>query len=408
MALVIKVKNPQLPEHEDTFLTAKYTAGGTSLTIKSNEGWAANEVLVIGHPGDEKCEQITIDSLTGNTTINLTGALKFDHSIDAPCFRSRWNQISLERKASGGAYAEITEGKFTIEWDEKDGHSKIPVAAGVASDTYKWRFYNSASATYSDYSGELPGTGLTQFHAGYLIEIVRYFGKIPAHLGITDLDILRSLNRGQREVDTMHDRWWFALTEDDSSSRIASIAATYKYNLTANFRGMDVLQVLDTNTQKYNLSYFPLIEFDTYKVDDANTANHNDSTQIWTLLPPDTSNTIGYVGVHPTPKTTGLWFYRRYWRFLPELTSFASSTLIPLPETLVNWALFELWKLREDRDNAGFYYQLYTENVNLLKRVQRRQIGQAEIQRFRGQRGYSRLFGEFSLRSIDTLRENYW
>jgi hypothetical protein len=90
------------------------------------------------------------------------------------------------------------------------------------------------------------------------------------------------------------------------------------------------------------------------------------------------------------------------------LTNFASRTLIPLPETLINWSLFELYKLREDRDNASFYYQLYTENVNMLKRIQRRQIGQAEIQRFRGQRGYSRLFGDFSMQSADTVRENYW
>ena len=406
MAKIIKVKNPLLPEGEETYLTAKYSSG-TTMTVKNTEGWADNDVVVVGHPGDEKTEAGTVASTTGASTITLDSALSFAHAIDTPLNRSLYNQISLERKASGGAWAVISEGLQNIEWDEKDGYSKVSVAAGVDSDTYRWRFYNTKSLAYSAYSGELPGTGLTQFHAGYLIEVIRYFGKFPANLGISDLDILRSLNRGQREIDTMHDRWWFALTEDTDATRLTSIASTYKYDLPSDFRGMDTLKVHDTNDQRYNLSYQPLVEFDSFKVDDADTANDSDSTQYWTLLPPDSDNTIGYLGVHPTPKTTGIYFYRRYWRFLPELTSFASKTLIPLPETLINWALFELWKLREDRDNASFYYQQYSENVRMLKMIQRRQIGQADIQRFRGQRGYSRLFGNFSQRS-DQLRETYW
>lgn len=407
MAKTIKIKNPKIPEKEDTFLTTKYSSG-TALTVRDNEGWAQHDVAVCGHPGDENCEARLLTSVSGNTTLNIASAYKRSHDVDSPVFRSDWNQISLERKPSGGAFAEIAEGKQDIEWDEKDGFTKINVAAFVSSDTYRWRFYNSGSGTYSDYSGELPGTGLTQFHAGYLIEVVRYFGKIPAHLGITDLDILRSLNRGQREVDTMHDRWWFALTQDTDATRVTSVANTYKYDLPTLFRGMDVLQVLDEQNQRYNLTFVPLIEFDSMKVDNADTSNHTNFTRAWTLLPPDDSNLVGYFGVHPTPEDTSIYFYRRYYRFLPELTSFASKTLIPLPETLINWALFEIYKLREDRDNASFYYQLYTENVNMLKRIQRRQIGQAEIARFRGQRGYSKLFGEYGVSNFDSYRETHW
>lgn len=407
MSKLIKIKHPLLPSEEETYLTIKYLASG-NYTVKSNEGWNTNDIAVIGYPGDEKTEQVIVNGISGNTVISPTAAGKFEHAIDTPLFKSRYNQISLERKPSGGSFAEIAEGKSNIEWDERDGHSKLRVAAGADSDTYRWRFYNSASGEYSQYSGELPGTGLTQFHAGYLIEAARYFGKIPANIGVDDLDILRSLNRGQREIDTMHDRWWFALTEDDSSSRIASVANTFKYNLTSNFRGMDVLRVLDEEDQKYNLSFIPLIEFDSYKTDDQNTSNHGNHPKFWTLLPPDSDNTIGYFGVHETPEDTALYFYRRYWRFLPELTSFASTTLIPLPEALMNWAIFELYKLREDRDNASFYYQLYTENVRMLKQIQKRQIGQAEIARFRGQRGYSQLFGALAFQSVDTIRERYW
>jgi len=407
MAKLLQIKHPVIPLEEETYLSARYSSG-TVWTVKSNEGWNTNDIVVVGNPGEEATEQVILSTLSGDTVINSTAAGKNTHSIDTPLFKSRYNQISVERKPSGGSFAEITEGKVNIEWDERDGNTKVRVSAGSDSDTYKWRFYNSASGEYSAYSGELPGTGLTQFHAGYLVDAVRYFGKIPASSGVRDIDILKSLNRGQRQVDTMHDRWWFALTEDDSSSRVQAVADTYKYGLTSNFRGMDVLQVLDTNDQRYNLSYIPLVEYDSYKVNNVNTSDRSDSTRFWTLLPPDSSNSIGYFGVHPTPDTTDNYYYRRYWRFLPELTSFSSLTLIPLPEILINWGLFEIYKLREDRDNAAFYLSLYQQNIDMLKRIQRRQIGQAEIARYRGPRGYSKLFGEFSVSDIETQRTNFW
>lgn len=406
MASIIKVKNPNLPQSEETSLSAKYTSG-TSLTVKNSEGWADNDIVVVGNPGQEKTERGLVSGVSGNTIVTLDSALNFDHPIDTPLFRSEYNQISLERKPSAGAYAVISEGLQNIEWDEKDGYTKIKVAAGETTDTYKWRFYNSLTAQYSAYSGELPGTGLTQNYAGYLIEIIRSWGKIPAQLGVDDLWILRSLNRGQRNIDALHDRWWFALVEDSASTRITSIAGTYKYDLPSTFRAMHTLSVLDTNDQRYNLSYVDILEFDSFKVD-TSTSSRSDTTKYWTLLPPDSSNTVGYFGVHSTPVSTDNYFYRRYWRFLPELTSFASQTLIPLPETLINWVMYEMYKMKQDRDNAAFYLALYKENVEMLRRLQRRQVGQAEIQRFRGQRGYSKLFGELGLSSNETARENYW
>lgn len=407
MAKIIKVKNPQLPQKEETVLTAKYSSG-TTLTVKNNQGYAADVIVIAGYPGDEKTEQQIVATVSGATTITIDAALKFSHAIDTPLFMYSYNQISLERKASGGAWAQIAEGLVDIQWDEKDGFTKISVAAGVDSDTYRWRFYNSATTTYSDYSGELAGTGLTHKQAGYMIEVVRSVAKIPANLGIDDLWLLRSFNRGQRQVDTMHDRWFFALVDDDASTRIQAEADVWKYDLPDTFRAMDVVQVLDTNSQRYNLSYIPSIAFDKYKIDTSAGAS-SDATVMWTLLPPDSSNTVGYFGVHPTPDTTTNYFYRRYWRFLPDLTTFASSTLLPLPETLINWALFEIYKLREDRDNAMFYYQQFLENINMLRRLQRRQVGQSQLFRFRGQRAFQDMFGSSAVPSnTDWYRENYW
>lgn len=410
MAKTIKIKHPPLPSKEETYLTAQTAAAATASTVRSNEGWAANDVMILGRPGQEQCEQVLVTSVSGNSTINHA-ATKFAHNKNAPIFRSDYNQISVERKPSGGAYAVIAEGLKNIEWDEKDGFSYVDVAAGVDGDYYKWRFYNSGSASYSSYSGELPASGMTHLYAGYIIEQIRLFSKLPAELGLTDQDLLRILNRGQQRVDSLAPsggRWWFTLTEDTDATRVTSVANTFKYDLPSTFRAMDVVKVLDEDDMKRNLSFVPLIEFDAMKQNNADTSTHNNTVSSWTLLPPDSSNTVGYFGVHNTPEDTSLYFYRRYWRFLPELTSPFSQTLIPLPEVLFSFAMHMIYRLREDSDTANDYLKDFNEGIKMLKLLQRRQIGQAEFQRFRGQRGYSRLFGDYNGAIGDSHRENYW
>lgn len=407
MAKLIKVKNPALPQKEDTFLT-EYNPGDNTLTVKNNQGFSSNDIVVVGHPGYEKTEQAVVSSTTGDTTITLSGALKFSHGIDTPVYKYDYNQISLERKPSAGAFAEIAEGKVNIQWDERDGYTKIQVAAGLDSDTYKWRFYNTSSTAYSDYSAELPGGGLSFYHAGFLVSAVREFAKIPANAGVSDKFIMAALNRGQRKVDTMHDLWWFSKTIDTDATRVQSEADVYKYDLPNGFRAMDVVQVLDENDRRYDLDYVPRVVFDSLKQNNADTATHTSNTSQWTLLEPDSDNYNGYFGVHPTPDDDTLYFYRRYYQYLPELTTFASRTLIPLPEILFDYALYEIYRIREDRENASDHLGFFKDGVNLMKRVQRRQAGQAQLLHFRGQRGFADLFGGLTNLDADTMRELYW
>lgn len=407
MAKLLKIKNPPFPSQEETYIASNYTSGIT-LTVRNSEGFADGDIIVVGNPGEEQTEQASVASAPTSTTITIDSALNFSHNQGVPIYKVQYNQVSIERKPTGGSYAVIVAGLQNLEWDEKDGYSKVYVTEGEDTDTYKWRFYNSATNTYSTYSGELPGTGLTAQYAGHMIEVIRMFAKLPAKSGLTDLQLLSMLNRGQKKIDSLHDRWWFALTEDSSSTRVQAIAGTYQYDLPSTFRGMDSVKVLDTNSLKYNLTFVPMIEFDSLKID-TSSGTRDDTTKCWSLLPPDSSNTIGYFGVHPTPETTTNYFYRRYYRFMPDLSSFASQTLIPLPEALINWVMYEIYKIREDRDNSKYYLGLFNEDVVNLRRLQRRQIGQAEIVRFRGQRGYGRLFGDGLVGlSNDTYRENYW
>jgi hypothetical protein len=171
---------------------------------------------------------------------------------------------------------------------------------------------------------------------------------------------------------------------------------------------LDAILILDENSRKFPIKYIPRIEFDNFKIDNTDTSTHNNNVRGYTFLPPDASNSVGYFGVHSTPEDNALYFYRRYWRFLPNLTNFASTTLIPLPEILINFAIFELYKLKEDKDNATFYYGFVKEGIDMLRRLQRKQIGESQILYWRGQTGFANMFGNPQPQSLDTQRELYW
>ena len=203
----VKVSNPELTPDESTYLTADYSSG-TTLTVRNSEGLTTSWYAIIGEPGQEQTEAIVISASPTDTTVTIGSALNFAHPKSTPIYLSQWNQISFERKPTGGSYAVISGSPSAIEWDEPDKKSLIVVDGGVTTDTYKWRFYNSTTAGYSDYSDELAGTGLTRFKVGALIQQVR---KNPIVQSVDDETIIGYFNDYQADLvyPEIPKAWWF-------------------------------------------------------------------------------------------------------------------------------------------------------------------------------------------------------
>lgn len=402
MALRLRIKNPDVNREQFTTLTASIAAAGTASTVASNDDFAANDYIVLGNPGENQAEIVLISSVSGNNTINH-GACKFAHGPGTPIYKILYNQISVERQANGsGAYSEIAEGKVNIDIDSRDGFTIVSVAAGTSADNFKWRFYHANQGTYSSYSDVLAGTGASETSVAYMLAEFRAEARVPDHQAVTDEQVIRWFNAGQKRVAANHDRWWFLLTEDSDTTT----ANQYKFGLDTDFDRMEAV-IFDDGELEYRLRYISLAEFDQYRIDNA-TAPSTDSPRVWTLLPPDGSNTKGYVGVHTPILSASLTLKKRYYKSMATLETFGDTTPIPLPEILVNFALWQFWKSRGQRDVAGEYYALYLQGIDLLKKMQRREVGQADFIKWRGHRGRSRLFGEIGPVYSDTLRENYW
>lgn len=398
--LRVRVKNPDIFREEITHVGTDYSSG-TALVVASNDDIAANDYLVIGNPGEETTELGRVSSVSGATSVTLSAALKFAHGANSPIFKSLYNQISLERKPASGAYAEITEGKIEIDFDARDGFTIISVAAGLSTDTFKWRFYNVATTGYSDYSGELAGTGLTRNSVGYLIAQFRRMAGVPDHESIPDEQIIQWFNDCHDMVESEYDRWWFLLKEDTDTTT----ANQYKFDLDSDFARMEAVLFNDGNAN-YRLKYITLAEFDQLRINAAS-APSSDSPHWWTLLPPDSSNTKGYVGVHTPILTAALVLTKRYYKEMATLDNFDDTTAIPTPMILVNYALMKYYLSKEQFNTANIYKREYNDDMLQLKKTQRRQVGQIRsIKEWRGHGGYDNLYGSAAGDYSDTVREN--
>lgn len=403
----LKIYNPDLRYEEQTYLEADYSSG-TTLTVRNNEGFTDDWFVVVGEPGQEQTEARQIDSTTGNTTITLASALRFSHPKSTPVYLSRWDQWEVRRSStSGGTYTAITNSPFSIEWDDASLSTTVVDDAGATTDYYKWRAYNSVTATYSSYSDPLPASGLLRSQVGYLIEQVRLN---PLAKSVDDDTIIRYFNEFQELVyEEMPTAWWFHKTGTD----VSTAASDYDYSIDDNwddFLSMDYLlyrYVSGSLENIYPLTWSPLPEFYNLKADQ-NQAD-DDNVKYWTLLPPDSSSAKGYIGIHPTPETADC-YIRPVYNYEPsDLNSFGDTIVIPKPKGYVDYALYRICDdIKMDEENANKFNSRVRASIVSLKKRARRQLGQPEFQRFRGQRGWSRLFGEQTGLNSSDARENYW
>ena len=402
----IQVSNPDLTQEERTYVSADYSSG-TTLTVGNNEGFAANDHIIVGEPGQEKTEEAAISSVSGSTSIVISAALNFAHAKSTPVYYSQYDQISFERKPTGGSYAAIAISPFDIEWDNADKKTLVAVSGGVSTDTYRWQFYDSVEANYSAYSGELAGTGLARTQVGFLFEQVR---RNPLAKEVDELALLDFFNDFQELVkEEIPKAWWFKKV----GTAVATAASDYDYSISTNWSDFEAMDTMlynyvsgDTDIT-YPLSWSPHIEMRNFK-SDANQSD-DDYARWWSLYPPDSSSARGYIALHPTPKTATCYLKPVYYFQLTALDSFDDTIIIPKPKGYVDYALYRICEdIKNDKGNADKFNLRVARDIVALKKRSRRQLGQPELFRFRGHRGWSKMFGEQTRLSSSESVENYW
>lgn len=403
----IRVVNPDLYESERLILDTDYTSG-TSLTVKSNFGIQDNDIIVLEDIGSEKAESMTVAGTTGNTTITLDSALKFSHQKGTVIYRSEYDQIEYSyRSSSTGDWTVLDT--IGIKWDDRE---TIKIHQG-ATDAYQYRFRfkNSASGNFSEYSPTIGGAGYSSNQIGKLVDATRAIILDFDRKIVSDKQIIEFLAEGKNIIKASRNNWYFWFKKDDGT--IKTIADTREYNLDDISTSIEYVKDVrfrdqsDDRDDLYQIKYKPELEFDLYVVDQDE--EPDDHIVRYTILPPDANSSSGYIKVDPIPETSNNGsFYIRYYQADSDFDDVADTTSIPIPGILVDYAVFKCEQIKGNDTRAQIYFNRFMgpaadrrnldrlTGIALLEQMQKGKltaIGQPrQMKYFRGRAAMSRMY----------------
>lgn len=420
----IRIPNPDIRNNQISGLGADYTSG-TSLTLVSTNGFEANSIIVVGNPGSDKSSSAPISSVDTITGLTLSAGLDHAYSKGTPVYRSEYDQIELGYYSGG--WTVITT--FDIQWDVFQ--SEYIHQGGVDATQYRFRFKNSLSGNYSEYSNTAIGSGFTKKQMGYLISNIRKVILDHERKVVSDTELLRYLNEAKDIIiaKTPKKGWWFWRKE--SLGDITTVASTSTYDLDTISESIEyILDVRYKDIKEnilYQLMYRTEFEFDEL-ISDLDREDDDAVTQ-YTLTPPDSTSTSGYIKLYPTPENTlsatlGGSLYIRYYQPDADYDDVSDTTLIPLPYIMEDYAVAQCFKIMGQDDKAKFYLEKFygvgedrkkfnaATGINLLELMNQRKGSPLprvqSIKRFMGRNAFRRLYGNRSVGSSDDYRERYW
>lgn len=171
--MIISVQNQlaSLPGIQYSFLSSNITSGGTTLPLKNinsfTDGWAVQ----IGKTGEAQSEIALISGAPSGGSANLSGTLRFDHSIDTPIYQIHYDSIIFERSTAGTAGTAIAIGTQLITPNSL--YTEFNDATGTTTYAYKTKFYNSGLTDVSSESDWFIPAG----PSFYSLQAVRQRGK---------------------------------------------------------------------------------------------------------------------------------------------------------------------------------------------------------------------------------------
>lgn len=363
MARRIRISLPLVDRTFKTYVSTDYTpVATTTLQTLNSTSFIADDLIVIGEPTEELTEAKKISSITDIDTISLASALNFSHPKGTPIYKVLWDFVSIESRASStGTFAEITQSP--LQWDNKNNETIYYDESGTDITEYRFRFYNSVTVSYAEYSPTITGAGFSKQQVGYMIRSVREIVNDKERKIVSDDEIIRFFNLAQDIIYGQNPKYWFLLVDTYKlGTGISTVGGTNVYDLDnyANFGHLDRLRFKYDNgstQQIYDLTNQNSTAFDINIYDLSQTGN--DYAEGYKLLPPDSTSTKGYLQIFSTPVNAVGTLYPLYYRQMATLDTVEDSTPVPLPNLLENFAIGQIEKIKGNETKAKIYEDMF-------------------------------------------------
>lgn len=356
--------------------------------------------------------------------MTLASALTFSHQKGTIIQRVVWDFVEIEWNVAG-VWTLITQSP--IQWDNKNNETVYFHSSGTQANEYRFRFYNSVTASYSEYSPTLTGAGFARNQVGEMIKNVRVLtNDLDRKYIEEDVQIVEFFNAAQDIIYGRNPKYWFLLVDAvQRGISIACLANTSVYSLASltNYGHLESLRFDYNNGAthiQYPLEFKGAAEFD--KLVTNLTTPTTDYADFFKLLPADSSSANGYVKIFPTIKTTNVaTLYPNYYEKLTELDSVDDATQVPMPRILEHFAIAEVERIKGNETKATVYENLFFGPADMAKsrgkltglalldsldQAAKRPSGQPQRIKFMGRNPDSSI-NRIRMYTRDYIRENF-
>lgn len=188
---------------EVTRIDADITAAATTFTVQNTQGLEVGNFVIVGTPGGETTEMITVKTVVSNTSIEALAALKFNHSRYDQVSVLNGNKLNIYRSANvnGLQPADSTYTLIdTIDIDTDQAYTNYNDTTGSSNYWYKYTFYNSTTTAETNLadSKSARGGGTGDYCS---LDLIRNEAGFRNAKYITDEMIDVKRQAAQREID---------------------------------------------------------------------------------------------------------------------------------------------------------------------------------------------------------------
>ncbi len=363
--------NPPTDELEKTYFSLSTSAVATTIPVKNNDRFAANDRIMLGEQGREKTEVVTVSAISADGTQITVGATVFPHSADDPVYRLRFDQVKFYRSTTTatGVYTLLSTQNLDVD---NDTLTTVYIASDDAAGYYyKVSYYHSISAIESAFSDPVLVSGYARGSVGFLIdEVLREVADTNERF-VTRNEILGWLNEVNDDLLTRRKKPYGFLHTRAAKTRTAN-ATTLPFP--TDMWKHDRLETVFTDTSGTDVTYpVRVISLPEWreKYGDGSSGDANNELQVVAL-----DDTVSAYRLWPRSKTTTAnAFYIYYWKTFDELNS--EGDLFETPTQMI-YKMYALYKFYTKKSMSDFtqastakdFFGLYNNQVVALNHAQ--------------------------------------
>lgn len=200
--MVITTLNPETIDLEKSYLNTSYSVGTTSIVVKNNDRFAANDRIMLGEMGQEKTEVVTVSNAAADGVTLTIGATLFSHEADTPVYRLRFDQVRFYRSTTTATGTYTLLATVNLDVDNANLSTLYDDTSGLPAYFYKMSVYHSISTLESTASDPIGGSGWQRYQVGNIIDEILQEVSDVNEVHVTRSEVLGYFNDVNDELQT--------------------------------------------------------------------------------------------------------------------------------------------------------------------------------------------------------------